>query len=516
MIQRTIYLNTQPSSQARKFVAQKNFEVLTPVQLAAKALGVRKRSLSDIAQQLLQKQGVQFASPLIAQQTLHQVIAQTTALDAEGTTRAIFPTIKALLQTTPTLEILNSVQSPCIQRLFQYAWAYSAELRLKGCIDSSESLWRAAELQPQRRRVLMYGYFCPRWDELALLDAIADDGSIFFLPLQDHYLFTENKAAVEWLQQRGWQIKNIPSQPETIGEILAAKFISPVIKIPEIQAYRYPHLEAEVRGVLAQVKQLMSAGVPAKDIVLVTRNETTYGPLLLDVAWEYQLPLRALYDVPFTSTRLGAWLDSLVDVIQAEFPFEDTAKLFSHPLCTNPSQGCWAKARAFHPVGFTKWQQFVAEFLEMDLSLLKCPSQMRRDEWVARWKQILKLFDLRRRSARWAKEAVAFNRFDQELKQLSQPEEEVLTWEAFAQSLKAYLEILNVPVHPGRGGVELHSPASVMGARYRYMFVLGMAEGVLPAPVKNDPVLDFYERKQLPERAYPEVRGVLLSGERLI
>lgn len=507
-MQRIVYLNTQPCLQAQQFAAlETDFEILTPAQLAAKALGVRKRSLSDIARQLLYSQRIQIAPALVAQQALYRVIFKT-AIDAEGMTRSVFPIIKALLRATPTLSAPNSEQSPRVQQLIQYAQDYRAELKaeadsaklgLKGYIDSSELLWRAAEILPPRRRVLMYGYFCPKWDELEFLNAIADEGSIFFLPLQNHSLFTENKAAVEWLEQQGWQIRTMPSQPETIGECLAEKCLNLDVKTPDANVYRYSDLEAEVRGILAQVKQLLVTGVAAKDIVLVTRNETMYGSLLLDIAWEYQLPLRALYNVPFTSTRVGAWLNSLVDMVQAGFPFEDAAKLFCHPLCTNPAQGYWAKAKQLRPVGLAAWQPFAAEFLALDLSLLQFPEQMRRDEWVERWKQILRRFDLRRRSARWAKEAVAFNRFDQALNQLAQPEAEVLTWDAFVQSLKACLAVLDVPAQPGRGGVELHSPASVTGARYRYVFVLGAAEGILPAPVKDDPVLDFYERQQHPE-----------------
>jgi len=54
-----------------------------------------------------------------------------------------------------------------------------------------------------------------------------------------------------------------------------------------------------------------------------------------------------------------------------------------------------------------------------------------------------------------------------------------------------------VPAQPGRGGVELHKPTSVVGAQYAHLFVLGMAEGVLPATISNNPVLDFFERQQL-------------------
>ncbi len=53
------------------------------------------------------------------------------------------------------------------------------------------------------------------------------------------------------------------------------------------------------------------------------------------------------------------------------------------------------------------------------------------------------------------------------------------------------------PAHPAREGVALHTPLSLYGASYRYMFVLGLVEGVFPPPVADDSALDFHERKRL-------------------
>lgn len=72
--------------------------------------------------------------------------------------------------------------------------------------------------------------------------------------------------------------------------------------------------------------------------------------------------------------------------------------------------------------------------------------------------------------------------------------------EVFVQEVRDSLSLLTVPVQPGRGGVELLSPLLLYGGRYRHVFVLGMAEGILPAPVKDDPVLDFHERKRLAQK----------------
>ena len=46
----------------------------------------------------------------------------------------------------------------------------------------------------------------------------------------------------------------------------------------------------------------------------------------------------------------------------------------------------------------------------------------------------------------------------------------------------------------------LHTPLSLYGASYRYVFTLGLTEGGFPPSVADDPALDFHERKSLRER----------------
>src|SRR6185437_13097510 len=96
--------------------------------------------------------------------------------------------------------------------------------------------------------------------------------------------------------------------------------------------YSYPHLDAEVRGTLGRVQVLLRHGVAPDDIAVVTRDEDLYGRSVLDVAWEYGVPIRALYRVPLIKTRLGAWVGLMLEVLEAGFPYERTVELLTHPL----------------------------------------------------------------------------------------------------------------------------------------------------------------------------------------
>jgi len=238
-----------------------------------------------------------------------------------------------------------------------------------------------------------------------------------------------------------------------------------------------------VRGVLARVKGLLGDGVPAKDIAIVVRDEGLYGPLLLDVAWEFDVPLRALYAIAMPGTRLGSWVRSLLETVNAGLPFEATARLLNHPLCgrfssTGLPPEVWATARATHPDSIAAWGT-----LGVDLSILSWPATDRRDNWVQRLQNVLDTFQVRHRAARWAREAVAYYKLQESLVDLSQPEAEILTLERWGAEISQLLAMLTVPAAPGRGGVELHSPVSMMGTKYDHVFVLGMGEGMFPQPV---------------------------------
>ncbi|MGB7249597.1 MAG: PD-(D/E)XK nuclease family protein [Phormidesmis sp.] len=363
---------------------------------------------------------------------------------------------------------------------------------------------------PEIRQLLVYGYFQPSQGELVWLNALAAPDSVVFLPQGESVFFKQTNAAIDWLTQQGWEVMTgeesflvgVPQMTVPLGTAQLCKTFldSSHLETPHsnVVVHSYSTFEAEVRGTLAQVKALRSAGVSARDIVIVARDEKAYGPKLLDIAWEYDVPLRALYSTPLLTTRLGAWIQRLLSVVDLKFPFEETAKLLSHPLCSNPDSDFWAAARQTYPSGFQAWHEIVASHLDIDLTNLgRTRQERRRDTWVEWISAVFKSFDLRRRCARWARESVAFNSLQKALVEVSKPEADRLAWTDFKRQMEDLLESVTVPAQPGRGGVELHSPASMVGAQYGHLFVMGMADGVLPPAVSNDPVLDFFERSRL-------------------
>ncbi|MDY6940766.1 MAG: PD-(D/E)XK nuclease family protein [Cyanobacteriota bacterium] len=506
---RTVYLHSPPEIP----IDGDRLTVITPTRQIARSLQVPHLNLETLAQQICQRQGQTIAPVLLARRTLQTAVKiALSPTDIEGTARSFSGAVKSILRAGIDLETLASVSQPKVRQLAHLTRTYQQQLAEYRAIEPSELFWHASRFMKgqkgDRQPLFIYGYFQPRRDRLAFIDAIAAEGSAIVLPCQDEDIFTDNRQAIDWLQKREWEIiDNPPSHPLPSNIPISA---SPRPRVPaslhppspHLQSHTYPNLEAEVRGVLTQVKQLLTDGVAARDIVLVARDDTLYGPTVLDVAWEYELPMRALYPVPLAATRLGAWIRLLLEVIGSNFPFEATAKLLSHPLVGGKLKAVWPDVRSRHPQGLRSWRT-LGKQAGLDLSVLKWKKKDTRSNWGQRLREVFEGFHIRQQCGGWAREIVAYYKFLEGLEALGQPETERVAFADFTRDVTDSLRLLSVPAQPGRGGVELHVPQSVAGTRYPHVFVLGMAEGIFPAPLQDDPVLDFFTRKQLQRQEFP-------------
>ncbi|MGB3654307.1 MAG: PD-(D/E)XK nuclease family protein, partial [Rivularia sp. (in: cyanobacteria)] len=496
-MKRQLYLGVS-LSQLKKLINNTNFKVITPSPQAARTLKVAHHSLESLASEILKENGVRVATALQSSRLLRAAVSEVIqTLDIEGTTRAINDALKAILRAGVDANELDSVSSLRTQKLARLVQTYTKLLREENIVDSTEVFWQASNIINQPQQLLIYGYFNPRIDQLHFLNKVADDGSIMILPCADKNAFINYLEAINFLENNGWEVEILSQTSASLGEQLQNCFLTGTNLPLGIEAHIYPHLEAEARGVLAQVKSLLSQGISASEIVLVSRDDAKYGSTVLDVAQEYNLPIRAFYGVPLISTRLGAWVELLIEVIQEKFRFESTAKLLSHPLCCHLSANIWREARKQHPATLLEWQN-----LGVNLALLDWHYEDTRANWVEKMQDVLNKFKIRKGCGRWAREIVAYYKFQDALVDLAKPEDEVISLEEFASDITGTLALLTVPAQPGKGGVELHTPLSLFGAAYKYVFVLGAVEGILPAPIKDDPMLDFYERKQLRKQGF--------------
>lgn len=493
-MKRTIYTNPQLGDHSPS-----DHVVFTPQERAARALNVQCQTLEEFALNVLGVAQMRVVPATAAGRILRAACREVfNVQEADSAARGLKFSVQTLLRTGSDLVGLMEADSVRVRDLARVTASYRERLRDNNLVDQSEALWRAAELKPVRRKVYIHGYFRPRVDELAFIDAIAGDGSEFILPCSEYPISSENREAVEFLRQRGWKVDDAASGPLTLGQRLALDFASGQSAEPSVSAWTYPHVEAEVRATLARIKCLLAGGVPPDEIALVARDDAFYGSIVSAIAWEYGLPVRTLYAVPLSETRFGSWLELLLEVILNGLPFEATARLLAQPIGPGLPDRQWAAVRARHPSGLARWQA-----LGIDLSLLtSLPRRETRTKWVEHLRELLDAFETRDRVGLWSREALAFNTLQLELDALTSLPVEILSAEEFAAELKELLGVITVPAQPGSGGIELHTPMSLFGTKHSHLYVMGVAEGMLPATLAEDSVLDFRERHKLAEKGF--------------
>ena len=465
--------------------------VLTPTKAIARSIKASHHTLESVAEIIVKKKGLRIASILLARRTLQNAIAEILKVkDIVGITALWKPVIQELLSSGNDLPALRKHSIARVSNLAKVAIFYREELRRINCIDRSELFWEATKLCHHKKSCLFYGYFTPNRDMLAFINALSDDNSLLVLPYEKEHIVSDNQNSPNWLKTQGWQIVRKSKMVET-------RNITSLQELKKTNLNCYPNLEAEVRGVLTQIKSLLVKGITANEIVIITKNEQLYGETLLDIAWEYDVPLRAFYDVSLLSTRIGAWLQLLLEVIveinsSDRVSFETVIKLLSHPLVKKINAENWQQARVIHPQTVKDWQ-----LIGIDIFLLLLPLSAEGDRWIEIIKNILEYFTIPQKVKPWAKEIVAYYKFQEALQELLLTSDKFFSKNTIITEIQELLNSLTVPIQPGRGGVELHSPLSLFGSNFSHVFVLGMAENIFPAAISDDVVLSYSDRRLL-------------------
>lgn len=492
--------------------------VIAPNSGVRRVLGVPTRDLQSIAKELLKRNGFGIATPIQAAHSLAASAAEVSGrTNASSVARHFRETVGTILRSGIDVENLSRYGSYRAQQAAEITSKYRDRLARHRLVDSDAALVTALAhdlVEPQK--VFVYGYFrgrqfTARREEFEFIDRIAGDESVFYLPFCDVPLFSVNGEWMEFLQSRGWKI-NDESQDETVntGKALAAVFAGLSSEKADADAIEYADVEAEVRGVLARAKAAALGGIQPGRIAIVCRNIRLYAKNLISVAREYQMPIDIDCEVDLAETDLGAFIDLLINVLERRgkddiqfdkakdkraFQYEPTLRLLLHRLGPGLSDEQRAIAYASRPDSFEDWNAITGE-----VDKLQFDGEMTSEQWTDRLRKLLFDWDLRghEKLGRSATGIEAFDKFFESLDQVAR-ERSLSPFSAaeFAMDVADVLANIKTPLHAASGGVKVLLPNVAVGAEYDRMFVIGMAEGILPAPSSDSSVIDFYEREQL-------------------
>lgn len=495
--------------------------VVTPHRAAAERLQVPHVSLRSIAERLLRKEKIGVASHLTALHTLkaaiHLVQPELDPAAEAGRIRQILGTV---LRRGIDLNSLRKHGSTRANFLADIAEIYVRSLAETNMIDREAVLWRASQLDISKQKLFIYGYFRARKEEVLFIDKIAADGSIFFLPSHGNSIFEVNRVWATKLKELGWEIEatdDLISNDVCAGGALVSLFVDETRDDGRQRedrythdetashsfAITYPNIEDEVRGTIARAKHLINEGAQPERIAIVCRAVQPYAPLIASVSREYKLPVEMKHMIPLSQTAVGNFLKLLLESAGPEiepgekvnppFEFEITARMLMHALGPGIEDDKWPEIRKFHPNLLEEWQD-----LGIDLMILRVPDKQSYEAWIVWLRSLLKKFQVRDKVGVNAAELTAFNRLlDSIDEQTRYQGDRVVAYEGFASEIFDILSTVTAPFDPSSGGVVVHQPNTIIGGEFDHIFVMGMAEGMLPAKVVENPIIDFHERKQL-------------------
>lgn len=427
-------------------------------------------------------------------------------LDRPGTVSALSDVIRALLRSDASrLPPGRSARERDLVRLHR-AWVL--ELLRDAAFDAAIPEFFASRVALTPQPVTVSGFAYLDAAQIALLDRLAADGSVMFLPAAGPDGLSEAQRTARALRGRGWVIEEAPGDPFERDPRLArtgdraARSVLPAAAGPAagVPVLVLGSVVEETREVLRQVQAAhVEDGVPWHDLAIVVRDEAAYLPPLLETAQRYGVPLLSQARAPLLATPLGSLLRAWADAGLEGWAFHRTLDVLTHPLASLPVdvEAARRRFRRRSPGGLGAWDGAALAFLDW-------PAQDTGAGYLQHLTRGLGQLGVLDRQRHDAGLGVALAALQPALQPLADgtrgPRAE------FLQALKAALAAASVPVLPGKGGVRVATPLGTLGRSFQAVWVLGLSTGLFPRPVADPPLLDAHLRA-----AWSET-GVYLPG----
>lgn len=470
--------------------------VVTLGSAAPRGLKAVPRSLHSIAMEILARNGIAVVPRVHGRHLLKQAIFRAAPdADLRSLTSRTRRSLDVALRTGIDPETLIRTGSPRVRQLGRIADEYRNALRRKRLIDSAEMLLTASSHVSEKKKILVYGHFRARKEELTLIDALAGDGSVYYLPSGDDPIFTVNRAAVDELAKRGWEIDagDAGDDNAAIGRRAAARFGNLTSERVPVTAHSFSDIDKEVRSTLAAVKQIVRAGSSHRDIAVIARDLNKYSRPISVVADEYGLAVETEHSIPLETTGLGGFMGVLLEAIERGFSFESTARLILHPFGPGMADRHIAEARRKRTSGLSQWLEFCP-----DLAVLEDHAERPLTSWIEFLRNAAQTLGLRKRAVGQTTEWLAYETLFEALRTTAGLEPgRTISFEGFAAIISEILSEESVPSRPRRGGVRVMRPEDAVGKTFDHVFIMGLAEGIFPKPPGEDPVIDLHERRKL-------------------
>lgn len=490
-----------------------DFLVVVPNADAARSFSGKVTTLRRIALEQLRAARWREATPL----QMHFALLRAVGIvhgrkNASSIAARYRPDLAAALRSDVDLKALEKACAERTRNFARVAQKYLVLLRKQRAVDPDEVLSYSRKLEPLRKqRILAYGFFrarpfLSRREEYELIDAIAEDESVFFLPAGEGYLFEESNKWIEELCRRNWIIDDAAlSFPisQTVGSNLAARFSGEAAddsRLPQAEALRFASAEDEVRGVLAMAKRKILSGAPPEGICIVCRKPELYADAISAASEEIGVPVELDFQIPLSATKTGNFIRLLLDANAAEseteakltFDFETTVRLMFHSVVNPRPLEVWIRARKLYPSGIEEWEKVCPDVSKFVLNT----QNQTRAEFAAQVLRLIENLDIRGRVAGSAQELRAIEQIVGLLNAYGR-QGGTINYAQFAAEIASFLTEIETNFSPAFGGIPVKLPNAIIGNFFDTIFIIGLAEGIHPIQPKETLTIDYFERKQL-------------------
>jgi hypothetical protein len=480
----------------RPDVFSSDVTVVTPHSSAARALGVPHVTLKRLGEEVVRSSGLSIATAFEAKFTLKRIVAaKVPGTPAGKYANRISETVNTILRTGIDTSELRKHSEPRLKPVVEVTERYRAELRKHGLIDAEEVMLEAARIGPERRPLIIYGYFRGRKEEIDFIDSIAGEGSIYYLPCGDHDIFSINRAWFAELKSRGWvEAEGSALEPFNIGTTAGKRLTGETgLFGGAADSYSFADLDAEVRFVIGNAKRLVAAGIRPESVAILCEDPAAYAHHMAAVADEYGLPLSFTHSIPLAETRLGSYVRILTDVVETECEFEHASHLLQHALSDPDSpEDLWRTARSKRLSGFEQWSALVP-----GIDCLKWPEKQTADEWCRILSDALSSLGVRDAVRANARDQLALEMFESALRESTKYDPGEMAREHFIAAVREILADQTVKFDPSAGGVPVLTAKTAVGGSFKHLIIPGMGEGMIPPTPMDSPVVDFFERGRL-------------------
>src|SRR4029079_2252490 len=275
-------------------------------------------------------------------------------------------------------------------------------------------------------------------------------------------------------------------------------------------AFDHPDLSHEVRDTLARAKAEILGGGALEDIAIVCRDMQTYARRIIATAREFDLPVQIDYEMPLAETELGRFISLVFEVVDRRsteeiatgtgrsrrvYQCDPTIRRMLHRL--GPGLSDQQRTRAYEklPSNYDAWRSITD-----DAELVYAQGERSPSEWTSWLRNLLGRWEIRSKEklGAIAEEIQAYDRFFRSLEQSAHelgPAEIHIS--QFASEVADILANGSTPLHTTNAGVRILEPNDMPGRSFDTIFVIGMAEGSLPAVSADSNVIDFHECERL-------------------